>query len=330
MQKKVRWGILGCAQIAFDRVIPGLLMAPNAELYAIASRGPAKLGRFQEAFQPVKAYDIYDALIADKDVEAVYIPLPNSMHYEWVFKAAKAGKHILCEKPLALDEKQAREMYENCEQNGVLLMEAFAYRHAPLVQKTKQLIEQGIIGKVKFVESQLTCVLENMQDIRMNKELGGGAFYDVGCYNINLISYLLGEEPVEIKAFAEMNEEHGVDISNTAILKYANGVQAFSYSAMNSYPRGGYTVVGEKGRIEVPCNFNCRDLCKLILTKNGKLSNVEVIGEERTEMVIQCPNNYMLEVEQLGNCILNGDKPYVSKEETLRNIRIMDRIFKAL
>ena len=126
-----------------------------------------------------KAYDSYEALLADENVEAVYIPLPNSMHFEWVKKAAKAGKHILCEKPLALNAKEAEKMYEICEEHGVLLMEAFAFRHAPLVQKVKEVIGEGKIGKVKYIESHLTDVLTDMSNIRMNQKLGGGSFYDM-------------------------------------------------------------------------------------------------------------------------------------------------------
>lgn len=330
MDRKVRWGVLGCAQIARVRTIPGLLQASNAELYAVASRGLEKAKELKGMYGADKAYGSYEELLTDKDVEAVYIPLPNSMHLQWVAKAAKAGKHILCEKPLALDEEQAKAMFEVCEENHVLLMEAFAFRHAPLVQKVKALIDEGAVGKVKYVESHLTDLLTDMGNIRMNKELGGGAFYDMACYNISTISYLLdGKEPVSVKAFAEMDEEYGVDVSNTTLLKYEDGAQAASYSSLNSYARGYYAVVGEKGRIEVPCNFNCRNVCKFTVTTDGRVDNVEVLDEKKTEYTVMCPDNYMLEIEQFGRCILDGEKPYVSKEETLLNARILDRAFRA-
>ncbi len=328
--RKVRWGILGCAQIARVRTVPGLLKAANGELYAVASRGLSKAEEFKEMFGAKAAYGSYEELLADDNVEAVYIPLPNSMHLQWVERAAKAGKHILCEKPLALNEEQAREMFAVCEENHVLLMEAFAFRHAPLVQKVKELIGEGAVGKVKYLESHLTDLLTDMGNIRMNKELGGGAFYDMACYNISTISYLLdGKEPVNVKAFAEMDEEYGVDVSNTALFKYEDGVQAVSYSSLNSYVRGYYAVVGEKGRIEVPCNFNCRNICKFTLVTDGRVDNVEVLDEKKTEYTVMCPDNYMLEIEQFGRCILDGERPYVSREETLLNARILDRAFRA-
>lgn len=328
MSRKVKWGILGCAGIAKVRTIPGLLCASNASLYAVASRGLKKAEEFKTLYGAEKAYGSYEELLEDENVEAVYIPLPNSMHAQWVEKAAKAGKHILCEKPLALNEEQAKAMFEVCEENHVLLMEAFAFRHAPLVQKVKELIDAGAVGKVKYLESHLTDVLTDMGNIRMNKALGGGSFYDMACYNFSTISYLLdGREPVSVKAFAEMDAEYGVDVSNTTLLKYEDGTQAASYSSLNSYARGYYAVVGEKGRIEVPCNYNCRNICKFTLTTDGRVDNVEVLDEKTTEYTVMCPDNYMLEIEQFGRCILEGDKPYVSKEETLLNARILDRAF---
>lgn len=328
MSRKVNWGILGCAGIAKVRTIPGLLKADNASLYAVASRGDAKAEEFRELFGAEKAYGSYEALLADKAVEAVYIPLPNSMHYEWVEKAARAGKHILCEKPLALNAEEAEKMYKICESEGVLLMEAFAYRHAPLIQKVKELLDEGAVGKVKYLESHLTDLLTDMSNIRMNKNLGGGAFYDMACYNVSAVSYLTGKEPVKVKAFAEMDEEYGVDVSNTFLLQYEDGVQASGYSSLNSYARGYYAVVGEKGRIEVPCNFNCRNICKFTVTSEGVVNNVEVLEEKKTEYTVMCPDNYMMEIEQFGRCIMEGEKPLVSKEETLMNARILDRAFQ--
>lgn len=326
MGKKVNWGILGCAAIAKVRTIPGLLQADNANLYAVASRGSKKAEEFQRLFSAEKAYDSYEALLADGNVDVVYIPLPNSLHFEWVVKAAKAKKHILCEKPLALNAQEAERMYEACEAEGVLLMEAFAYRHAPLIQKVKELIDEGAVGKVKYIESHLTDVLTDMGNIRMNRELGGGAFYDMACYNISAISYLLGgREPVRVKAFAETDGKYGVDVGNTALLLYEDGVQAASYSSLNSYARGYYAVVGEKGRIEVPCNFNCRYVQKFTVTTEGVVNNVEVLEEKNTQYTVMCPDNYKMEIEQFGRCILNGEKPLVSREETLLNARILDR-----
>ena len=309
MEKKINWGVLGCAAIAKVRTIPGLLQAENASFYAVASRGKEKAEAFKKMYGAEKAYDSYEPLLADENVEA--------------------GKHILCEKPLALNAKEAEKMYEICEEHGVLLMEAFAFRHAPLVQKVKEVIGEGKIGKVKYIESHLTDVLTDMSNIRMNQKLGGGSFYDMACYNISTISYLLDQQnPVKVKALAEMDPERGVDVSNTTLLMYEDGTQAASYSSLNSYSRGYYAVVGEKGRIEVPCNFNCRYVQKFTVTSEGVVNNVEILDEKKTEYTVFCPDNYMLEIEQFGRCIREGEKPLVSKEETLLNASILDRAFE--
>ena len=161
--KIVRWGILGCSGIGKSRTIPGLLSAGNAELYAIAGRNEEKLRAYAEPFAPKKLYTDYQSLLDDENVDAVYIPLPNSVHREWVLKAAEAGKHILCEKPLALNEAEVREMFDAANRNHVLLEEAYAYRHAQLVQKVKELVDGGEIGRVRYLESKHSTFDTNTQ-----------------------------------------------------------------------------------------------------------------------------------------------------------------------
>ena len=327
MSEKIRWGILGCAAIARVRTIPGLLEADNATLYAVASRNIEKANEMAAQFGALKAYGSYEELLADPEVQAVYIPLPNSMHCEWVEKAAAAGKHILCEKPMGMDAAQAEHMFEVCREHKVLLMEAFAYRHSPLVQKVRQLIEEGAVGNVLYLESHLTDVLTDMGNIRMNSSLGGGAFYDMACYDINVITYLTGKEPVQVKAFAQMDPKYGVDVANVMIMQFEDGALATAYSSLNSYPRGYYCIVGDKGRIEVPCNFNCRGQVSFSVFQAGHTDNVEILDEACTTYTVFCPQNYMLEIEQFGRCILEGEKPLVDREETLRNARVLDKAF---
>ncbi len=325
---RINWGILGCANIAYERVLPGLLQANNACLYAIASRNGTKLEKFLTKYKPEKTYDTYEQLLNDEKVDALYIPLPNSLHLEWVKKAADVGKHILCEKPLALSRTDADDMYRYCEMKNVILMEAFAYRHSPLIPKIKEIVDSGEIGKLKFVESHLTALLDDEKNIRFNESLGGGSFLDMACYNINLISYIVDSNPIKIASIQEKSDVANVDLCNSTIIQYENGVQAFSYSSLNCYPKGGYTIVGERGRIEVPCNFNCRNVQKFRVASGGILSNVEVLEEVTKEYTVFCPDNYMLEIEQMGRCVLDGEKPLVSKEETLHNIEIMDKILE--
>lgn len=312
--KIVNWGVIGCAGIADKATIPGINSANNATLYAISSRNKEKLEDFSQKHKPVKSYESYDDLLDDPDIDAVYIPLPNSLHCEWVIKAAEKKKHILCEKPLGITSKEVEIMREVCEKNGVLLMEAFAYRHSPLTLKAKSLVEEGAIGKLKFIEANFSYILTDMSNVRMIKNLGGGATYDVGCYNLNVIRYIAGSEPISIFATGEIGEKSSVDESSCIMMEFKDGLKAFSYCSLNSMDRCGYTIVGEAGVIEVPVKFNSTGSAKITLKRK--------IGIE--EITIDCPDNYVLEVEQFGRCITNGEKPLLTFEDSYNNARVIE------
>ena len=173
----VKWGVLGTANIAKGCTIPGMKMANNCELYAIAGRSESKVQSYKDMFGFEKAYVGYEKLLEDPEVKAVYIPLPNNLHKEWVIKALKAGKHVLCEKPLALNAEDAKEMFAVAKENNVLLMEAFAYLHTPYIASLKETIKSGAIGEVEFIDTAFFTQYYE-EDIRLYKELGGGAVYD--------------------------------------------------------------------------------------------------------------------------------------------------------
>ena len=186
----VKWGVLGTANIAKGCTIPGMKMASNCELYAIAGRNEAKVQSYQEEFGFAKAYVGYEKLLEDPDVQAVYIPLPNNLHKEWVIKALKAGKHVLCEKPLALNSDEVKEMFAVAKENNVLLMEAYAYLHSPYIASLKADIQSGLIGDVDYIQTSF-ITQGYLDDIRIYKELGGGAVYDLGCYCTTMILSLV-------------------------------------------------------------------------------------------------------------------------------------------
>lgn len=316
MEKKViNWGILGCAGIADGRVIPGLLQASGAKLYAISSRGNSdKLKRFQNKFKPEVAYSTYEELLSDPKVDAVYIPLPNGLHYEWVLKAAAMKKHILCEKPLGVSKLQIKQMQAACDANGVHLMEAFAYRHSPLTKKVKSLLESGIIGKVKFIESYFGYYLENEADVRFSEALYGGATYDVGCYNLNLIRYLAGSEPLKINAVGKISDKHGVDEGSSILMEFKDDLEAFAYCSLAIAPSCQYTVIGDKGVLKVPTEFNSKGTARIIITS----------AESTEEIIIECPDNYMLEIEQFNRVIWGEEDPLITFEDSLGNAIVID------
>lgn len=320
--KIINWGVISCAGIADSAVIPGINAASNAKLYAISSRSKEKLEEFSEKHKPVKSYESYMELLEDPNINAVYIPLPNSLHCEWVFKAAEKKKHILCEKPLGITAKEVQAMKEVCEKNGVLLMEAFAYRHSPLMLKLKSLVDEGAIGKLKFIQSNFGYVLTDMNNVRMIKNLGGGATYDVGCYTLNMIRYLAGSEPLSIHATGEIGGKSSVDESSCIMLEFKGGLKAVSYCALNSMDFCLTTIVGDTGVIEVPVKFNSKGTVKITLKTE---SGIE-------EISMDCPDNYMLEVEQFGRCIIEGAKPLLTFEDSYNNAKVIEdalnQIFK--
>ena len=330
MEKKtVRWGVLGCSGIGKSRTIPGLLACENAELYAIAGRNEEKLKVYAEPFAPKKLYTDYQALLDDENVDAVYLPLPNGIHMEWVKKAAAAGKHILCEKPMALTEEQVREMFAAAKEHGVLLEEAYAYRHAQLVQKVKEIVDSGAIGRIRYLESKHSTFDTNRSGIRYQKGNGGGAVYDVTCYNVSLASYLFGKDPEDMSVYCGFDKETGVDVSDAVMLRYEEGVTAMLYAGLDAYRRGCYSILGETGRIDVDHKFNSSGVCHIRVSTGARPQGAEYVDETTTEYTIWVDDTYKKEIELFSDAVLNGSALTVSEEESLRTARVCDAIRRA-
>lgn len=322
--RKIKWGVLGTAGIARTQTIPGMLEAENCELYAVAGRSMEKAEAFKAEFGFEKAYGSYQELLDDPQVEAVYIPLPNELHMEWTIRTLEAKKHVLCEKPIAPNEQQAKKMFDAAKENGVLLMEAFAYLHSPFVAAVKQEIEQGAIGDVVYLESAFVTGTYDISNIRMRRETCGGAMYDLGCYNTSLALWMIGREPSEVQAAALYSSE-GVDAYSSALLTFDGGVHAALECGM-VLPKSGemridrFRIYGTKGFIKSETQFN----------EAGDVGYTVCVNGEIAEKKIRAPQNYKLEVEQLGRCILNGEAPHVSEAFTLMNARTLDRIFEKM
>ena len=319
--RKVRWGVLGTADIARGQTIPGMQLAEHCELYAIAGRKIEKAKSYQEQFGLRKAYGSYDELLADPEVEAVYVPLPNDIHCEWSIKALKAKKHVLVEKPMAVSEAQAKEMFRAAEENGVLLMEAFAYLHSPFVKAVKAELDAGVIGDIRYFESAFITGRRPDTDIRLRRETYGGALYDLGCYPVSMAMWMLGKEPDEVRASAQFSEQK-IDLFTSALLLYDNGAVANLDCGM-LLPEGRldrFRIHGTLGTIVSPVEFNqCGEIPYTVI-RNG-------VEETKT---VTAPNNYALESEQLSLCVLGEAKPHVSKEFSLLTARVTDRILQAI
>lgn len=322
--RKVTWGVLGTAGIARGCTIPGMQQAENCRLYAIAGRNQKKADAFREQFGFEKAYGSYDALLADSEVEAVYIPLPNEMHYDWTIKALKAGKHVLCEKPLAPTVSQIKQLFQVAKENNVLLMEAFAYLHSPLIAAVKEEIQAGKLGDIRYMESAFITSDYDVSNIRMRKETFGGATYDLGCYNTSQILWMLDKEPETVQAVAVFSEE-GVDMCTTGLLTFPGGTKATFQCAMVLETEADrridrFQIHGTLGHIRSDAQFN----------QNGELSYIIRNGEETVTKTVSVRQNYALEVEQMGRCITAGEKPHVSEEFTLKNARVLEQVLAAI
>lgn len=324
MMRKVKWGVLGTAGIAKSQTIPGMQQAENCELYAVAGRSLEKAEQFKAEFGFEKAYGSYEELLADPALEAVYIPLPNNLHAEWTIKALNTKKHVLCEKPMAVNAQQLEEMLRAAEGNGVYLMEAFAYLHSPYVTALKNEIDSGVIGDVRYMEAAFITRAREAGDIRLRRDTYGGALYDLGCYNTSMATWLLGEEPVNVEALGEMTEQ-GIDICSTATLTYADGKHALLTCGMimNGAEQSRIDelrIHGTKGAIRSDVQYN----------QQGEISYTVYVNGEVITRTVFAKQNYALEVEQLGRCITDGEQPHVSHDFSRMNARVMDRILEKI
>lgn len=320
--RKVTWGILGTADIAKRCTIPGMMKAENCRRYAIAGRNPEKVAEFVREFGFEKGYTSYEELLDDPEVEAVYIPLPNDLHCEWTIKALNKKKHVLCEKPLAVNPEQVEEMIAAANANGVFLMEAFAYLHSPFVAAMKNEIEAGTIGHVNYMESAFFTPGYDLSNIRVRRETYGGSVYDLGCYCTSLSQWLIGEEPTAIDAVAEFTEQH-IDIHTNAMMKYPSDVRVSISCGMclegpNRIDR--WTICGTKGSIISTEQFNGDGELKYTVCTEG---NVEI-------KTVSVPDNYGLEVAQFGRCITENETPHVSHRFSVENAKIIDKILKTI
>ncbi|MCR4933673.1 MAG: Gfo/Idh/MocA family oxidoreductase [Lachnospiraceae bacterium] len=321
--EKVKWGVLGTANIAKGCTIPGMKLSKNASLYAIAGRNLQKAESFKEEFGFEKAYGSYDELLDDKEVMAVYIPLPNHLHAKWVIEALKKKKHVLCEKPLALNEEEAKLMFDTAKENGVNLMEAYAYLHTPYIESLKSDVKSGIIGDIDYIETAF-ITQGYKEDIRLYKEMGGGAMYDLGCYCTTMILSLIDSKPSDVKAVAEFSDK-GVDFNTSAIIKFENGVRASFNVGMilgeNTNSRFDRLYIhGTKGFIKSDVEYN----------QEGALTYTIYKDSKAIKRKVKNPQNYSLEVSQLGRCILDGEKPFISADFSLKNTNLMDQILKEI
>lgn len=320
--RTVKWGIMSAARIAQEQLMPAMLREGNSEIVAIASNS----GRAREVaarFGIANVYKDYEALLADPQVEAVYIPLPNSLHKEWAIKAAQNGKHVLVEKPSSLTSEQTRDILEVCREHDVVIMEGFMYRHHPQHQRVQEIIRSGEIGKVVLFRAGLHFLLEDEGDIRMDRELGGGSLYDVGCYCIHSARHILQEEPVAVFASGRIDDARQVDTLVAAQLEMNSGIRVVFDCSFASVFQHFYEVVGTKGTIRVPRAYrpDLHDGEGLVIVTGSD-------GSEREEKIVA--DQYALEVAEMNAMIANGISAAYSHEQIVCNMQVIDACYESL
>jgi predicted dehydrogenase len=317
---KIKWGVLGCGNIVGSRFLPALSeVVKNGELYALASLSNGeRVKNAASHYHPVKVYYDYDELFADDNVDAVYIPLPNSLHKDWAIKAAQKGKHVLCEKPLTLTVSDINEMEQAAKQNNVCMMEAFACMHSPLYQGIRTLIADGEIGDLKTVSCSFCDMVVNANHLLL-PEMGGGSIYDVGCYSVLSIRQITLREPVSVKACASFLST-GADETVVALFDMGDGIFAKYESSVLTARKREIAVLGNKGHISFMHTPNSWG--ELHITLKNKQGTKDV--------VFNANNTYAMEIEQFGRCILNGEKPFMSIEESRKNLHMMEMLFQAI
>jgi len=325
----VRLGVMSAANIGRKVVIPSILRARNAELVALASSSDAgdrflrETGLETRDGRPlrdaVRLHGSYADLLADPEVDAVYIPLPNHLHAQWSKRAADAGKHVLCEKPAALDAAQTAAMIDHADARGVVWMEAFMYRFHPQWRTVRRLLDEAAIGELRAVVAVFTFTVHDPKNVRRVPEYGGGSLYDVGAYCINVSRWMFGRPPVAVSGSALPSAE-GVDEDFRGVLDFGEGGSALILSSLAQPYRHHVRLLGTEGDITVPQAFVVRpdDEVAVIHTDAG--------GREEAH-AIEAADEYQLEVEDFADCVLSGRAPQVvSHADTLANMRTIDAL----
>jgi predicted dehydrogenase len=324
--KTLSWGILSTASIATEKVIPGIRRAARCEIIAIGSRDEGRARLVAERHGIRRVHGSYEALLADPEVDAVYVPLPNHLHAEWTIAAARAGKHVLCEKPLATTAAEAERMIEACRAGGVTLMEAFMYRLHPSWVAVRELVASGRIGRLTAVSSWFSYYNDDPANIRNIRAYGGGALFDIGCYSVNLSRMLFGGEPARVSATIVRDPESGVDVLTSGILEFAGGIATFTCST-RAEPDQRVDVYGTDGRVSIGIPFNIPPdrPTKVYVTAGG-----DPPVAPATETLTFAPADpYVVEAERFAAAVLDGAPLATPPEDGMANLRVIERLFAA-
>jgi len=327
MANRINWGVLGNATIARKCVIPAIQKSRNGRIHALATRSPANAREVVAGNKIPHVYDNYEALLADPQIDAVYIPLPNHMHHPWTIKALSAGKHVLCEKPLACRAEEAREMAARAVETDRLLMEAFMYRFHPRSRRIKEIVDSGAIGKPCLIRAAFCYrmdenIFQSGGNARLKKDMGGGALLDVGCYGVSVARWLMGAEPIKAQAQAIYHPD-GVDAHVAGTLRFAEGRLAVIEASFVAALQQTYSVVGSNGALELPHD------AFIPWEKDALYIQRKVDEETGREHLITGADEYQLMVEHFADAASGRAQLLCPPEDSIANSLVLDALSEA-
>ena len=325
MPDKVRWGVLGVAAIAVKKVIPAMQRGRYCDVAAIASRTPERARQAATQLGIRKAYGSYEELLSDREIDAVYNPLPNHLHVPWSIKAAEAGKHVLCEKPIALSAAEAQKLIAARNRTGVKIGEAFMVRTHPEWLRARDLIRSGAIGELRATASVFSYFNADPKNIRNMRDLGGGGVMDIGCYPITMSRFLFEREPARVVSLLDRDPAMGTDRLSSAILDFAPGQAIFTCSTQ-LVPFQRMQVFGTHGRIEIeiPYNIPPDRPSRIFIDDGSQLAGLSARIEE-----FQAADQYTIQGDLFSQAILNNEEVAVPLEDACRNMKVIDAVFRS-
>ena len=322
---RVKWGVLGVADIAVRLVIPAMRRGQLSHVMAIASRDLEKARAAAASLGIERAYGSYDELLADPDVEAVYNPLPNHLHVPWSIRAADAGKHVLCEKPIALSAAEARELQAAATRNGVIVAEAFMVRAHPQWLRVYDLVQTGRIGDLRLIVGHFSYYRRDPNDIRNRVDWGGGALMDIGCYPITIARWMFGAEPAEVLAQIEHDPDMQIDRLVSGLMRFDRGQASFT-CAGQLVPYQRMHIFGTHGRIEVQIPFNApNDRPTRIFLDDGR----DLTGDSAETIELPAADQYLLQGERFSEAVRGIGTVPSSIENAINNMAVIDALFRS-
>jgi xylose dehydrogenase (NAD/NADP) len=317
MKKTLNWGLLSTARINRALIKP-LRASKRTRLLGVASRRISSAQAFAREWDIPRACGSYEELLADPEIDVIYNPLPNHLHAEWTIKALRAGKHVLCEKPLALSLEEVDAMIAASQESGRILTEAFMYRHHPQTLKVKELVDSGALGDLQLIKGAFTFTVKRQDDFRLIREMGGGSIWDVGCYPISYARMIVGEEPAEVFGW-QVEGLGGSDVSFVGQMKFGNGVHAQFDSGFKSPLRSRIEIVGSFAVLDIPNPFKPGLQTEMTITRDGVKETMKVQGQEL----------YLGEVEDMCDAVLDGKPPRISLADSRGNVAAILRLLES-